>query len=75
MTHRKPKSKKEAREVDDKFENRNAVTIGDCHRADKLGWEAQWHRISTEVGMINLAIDNKSHGICNRDCLLAPQLN
>lgn len=60
MTHRKPKSKKEAREVDDKFENRNAVTIGDCHRADKLGWfglakwEAQWHRISTEVGMINL---------------------
>jgi len=37
MTYCKPKSKKETREIDDKFENGDAVTIGDCHGADKLG--------------------------------------
>jgi hypothetical protein len=34
---RKPKSKKETGEVDDKFKNGDAVTIGNFHHADKLG--------------------------------------
>ena len=37
MTYCKPDSKEETGEVDDEFENGDAVAVSDCHRADNLG--------------------------------------